>query len=139
MYPYLKTINVFWRSFSVSAVVGLLYLIAVETAQYILQYHSTPVHTIVTFSIYLSGVALNYALQRKIAFRASNQPILAFFLYNFLSAVLVSALSGFFYSQQRFKEYFGGAIESVSIVLSLVIIFPVTFFVFRHLFHNKSS
>lgn len=139
MQRFLKTVNLFGRSFAISALVGVLYLIAVEVTQYLLQYESTAAHTLVTFIIYLTGIALNYFLQRKVAFKSSNQPVVPFFLYNFFSAVVVSSVSGLIYSQPAFKEVFGHSIESASIVLSLLLISPITFLVFRHLFQEKSN
>ena len=139
MQRLIKSLNLFGRSFAISALVGVLYLVVVEVVQHVLEYKSTVIHASVTFIIYLVGIMLNYTLQRKIAFRSLNQPVVPFLIYNFFSAMVVSLVSGMIYSQQVFKQLFGHYIESASIVLSLLLISPITFLVFSHLFKEKPN
>lgn len=139
MSSYLNLSLLFGRSFAVSSFLGVVYLGAIEVSQYFLAYSDVWVHVALTFILYILGIGLNYLLQRKFAFRSESQPLFLFFAYNFLSAALVSTLSGLIYSNTSARLLFGSLIESASIVLALLVISPVTFLVFKYLFQPKSA
>jgi len=133
----LSTLLLFARSFAASAFVGLVYLLVLELAQYVIGYKTAVVHSLVVLVFYLIGIYFNYTLQKKVVFDSSREAIKQFFAYNFFSAGLVSLLSSFFYSQPAVQSLFGNLIEAASTALALLIVSPISFLVFRMLFRPK--
>ena len=131
-------IFLFLKSFSVSAFVGLLYIGILELVQFLTQYQSALVHSAVAFTFYVLGTFLNYIMQRDLVFEASNKPVLGFFTYNGVNALLVSALSAWVFSNSMLRGIFGSFIEGASIAIALLLISPITFLVFKTLFRRSS-
>lgn len=129
----------FIRSFSVSAFIGIVYLILLEITQLILGYETALFHSLVVLSLYLIGVYFNYILQKKIVFNSNREAVKQFFAYNFFSAGLVSLLSSFFYGDATVQLFFGQWIEAASTAFSLLIVSPISFLFFRLLFRSKKS
>ena len=128
----------FMKSFAVSAFVGLLYIGILELVQFLTQYQSALVHSAVAFTFYILGTFLNYIMQRDLVFEASNKPVLGFFAYNGVNALLVSALSAWVFSNTLLRGVFGSFIEGASIAIALLLISPITFLVFKYLFRRSS-
>ena len=128
--------RLFLGSFAVSAIIGLSYIAILEIAQYILGYNDGLSHSIVAFCFYLLGVFVNYAMQKKLVFRASNSPLVSFFVYNITSALLVSGLSGLLYSSALLQQWFTPFAEGASTAIALLIISPITFIVLKTIFKN---
>jgi len=124
----------FLRIFSVSAFIGLAYLLILELAQLVLRYDDGLTHSLVAFVFYVIGIFVNYLMQKKLVFNASNSPWKSFLIYNMSSAVLVSALSGYLYSNSTMTELFAPFNEAVSTALALLLISPITFIVFKKIF-----
>ena len=133
-----SNLALFVRSFSVSALIGLSYIIILEIIQIILAYRSGFEHAVVAFVFYVIGIFANYIIQKKWVFDANNSPLVGFFSYNLVNAFLVSGLAGIAYSNEMMRMIFGGYIEGASIAIALLVISPITFFVFKKLF-NKTS
>lgn len=124
----------FIRSFSVSAFIGISYIIVIEVTQWLLQYNDSLTHVITSLVFYLVGIAVNYYMQKKLVFNATNTPWLSFLIYNISSALLVSALSGYLYSNPFLRRLSGHYIEGSSTAIALLIISPITFIVFKRIF-----
>ena len=127
----------FLKSFSVSAFVGLLYIGVLELVQFLTQYQSALVHSGVAFTFYVLGTFLNYIMQRDLVFESTNKPVLGFFTYNLVNALLVSTLSAWVFSNVLLRGIFGSFIEGASIAIALLLISPITFLVFKYLFHRS--
>ncbi len=128
----------FIRSFSVSAFIGLSYIVILELAQMLLGYQSGLEHAVVAFVFYVLGIFVNYLMQKNLVFGAENSPLIGFFSYNVINALLISSLAGIAYSNQGLKMLFGNYIEAASTALALLVISPITFLVFKKLF-NKNA
>lgn len=124
----------FLRVFSVSAFIGISYLFILEAAQMVLRYDDGLTHSIVAFAFYFLGIFVNYLMQKKLVFNASNSPWKSFLIYNISSAVLVSAFSGYLYSNMTLAALFHPFNEAASTALALLLISPVTFIVFKKIF-----
>lgn len=124
----------FARSFSVSAFIGLSYIAILELSQWIIGYSDGLSHSIVAFTFYLLGIYVNYLMQKGLVFNATNAPWASFLIYNLSSAVLVSGLSGYLYTNSTLRSLAGNYIEGVSTAIALLIISPITFLVFKKIF-----
>jgi len=129
----------FARSFAASAFVGIVYLLLLECAQYLIGYQTPGVHVVVVLLLYLIGIYFNYSLQKNVVFGSSRQAIKQFFAYNFFSAGFVSLLSGFFYSLTLVQSVFGDWIEAASTAMALLIVSPISFLFFRLLFRPEAD
>lgn len=129
----------FIKSFSVSGLIGVLYILALELTQTAIGYNSPIVHSGFSFVYYLIGIFLNYLLQKIWVFESKEQPLVLFFIYNLVNAIAVSSFSGYLYSLAHFHSFFGNFAESFSIAIPLLFISPITFFVFSKLFQSKQS
>lgn len=132
-----SNLALFVRSFSVSALIGLSYIIILEIIQIILAYRSGFEHAVVAFVFYVIGIFANYIIQKKWVFDANNSPLVGFFSYNLVNAFIVSSLAGIAYSNEMMRMLFGNYIESASMALALLVISPITFIVFKKLFNNN--
>lgn len=126
----------FIKSFSVSGFIGISYILILEIAQAILGYQTGFAHACVAFVFYIIGIFVNYLLQKKVVFESNQSPIISFFVYNLINAFLVSAMSGMFFANNKMNAVFGDYIESASIAFALLIISPITFFIFKKLFKS---
>ncbi len=124
----------FVRTFSVSAFIGISYLLILELAQYLLKYQDAVSHAIVAFIFYLLGIYINYLMQKKWVFKAQNSPLKSFVVYNLVSALLVSLMSGVLYSNQSFNALFSPFSEAASTGIALLLISPITFIVLKKIF-----
>lgn len=129
-------IVLFARSFSASAFIGIVYLLALEITQYVIGYETALLHAVAVFSLYLVGIYFNYLLQKKVVFGSGRQAIIQFFAYNFFSAGLVSVLSSFFYGLSFAQLFFGSWIEAASTAMALLVVSPISFLFFRMLFRT---
>jgi len=127
----------FLRVFSVSAFIGISYLIVLELAQLVLGYSDGLTHSLVAFVFYILGIFVNYLMQKKLVFNASNSPWKSFLIYNLTSAVLVSGLSGYLYSNQTMIKLFYPFNEAISTGCALLLISPITFLVFKKIFKQS--
>lgn len=124
----------FIRTFSVSAFIGISYLLILELAQYLLKYEDALSHSVVAFIFYVLGIYVNYLMQKKWVFNAQNSPLKSFVVYNLISALLVSTMSGLLYSNQSFSALFSPFSEAASTAAALLIISPITFIVLKKIF-----
>ena len=127
----------FLKSFSVSAFIGISYILILEFAQWLLGYRTGLAHATVAFVFYVLGIFINYLMQKKMVFQATNSPLAGFFAYNIANAFLVSALSGVIFSSAGMQQLFGNYIEGASTAIALLIISPITFLVFKKLFQHS--
>lgn len=125
------------HSFTVSASIGLCYVLILELAQLLIGYDDGMSHSFVALFFYLIGIYVNYSIQKKRVFKANNAPIVKFLLYNLASALLVSILSGYLYTSPSLRSIFSQFIESASTAISLLIISPITYIVFKSIFKNQ--
>lgn len=128
--------RLFAKSFTVSAFIGLSYIAILELARLILQYNTGLQHSIVAFVFYILGIFANYALQKKMVFKANNSPVLPFFAYNIINAFMISALSGVFFSALQARAWLPDFTAGASTAIALLLISPITFFVFKKLFNQ---
>ena len=134
-----SNLMLFIRSFSVSALIGLSYIAILEIMQMLLGYQSGLEHAVVAFLFYVIGIFVNYTMQKNWVFEADNSPLFGFFSYNLVNAVLVSSLAGIAYSSEMLRMISGEYIEGASMALSLLVISPITFLVFKMLFNKNVS
>lgn len=129
----------FAKSFSVSAFIGISYIVALEVIQWLLGYSTGMAHASAAFLLYLSGIFVNYSMQKNLVFRSGNDPVVRFFAYNIANAFLVSAVSGLIFAHAGMQQLFGPLIESASTAIALLLISPITFIVFKRLFHTPDE
>lgn len=134
-----ENLTLFIKSFSVSGFIGLSYILILEIAQAVLGYQTGTAHALVAFVFYVIGIFANYFLQKNVVFQSGESPLIGFFAYNLANALLVSMLSGLFFASDKMKLIFGDFIESASIAFALLIISPITFFIFKKLFNSQSD
>ncbi|MFT5571414.1 MAG: putative flippase GtrA [Cryomorphaceae bacterium] len=132
-----KQFKLFIRSFSVSAFIGVSYIVILEIAQWQLGYDDGFSHSIVALIFYLLGIYVNYLMQKRLVFNATNTPWVSFVIYNISSAILVSALSGYLYTNQTLRSISLNYIESASTAIALLLISPITFIVFKKIFKHS--
>lgn len=132
----LANVGLFSKSFSVSAAIGLTYLLTIELVQFLTGYQSANAHLFVVLVLYLIGVFVNYMMQKDLVFKSGKQPIVSFFVYNFSSAVFVSALSSFLFTSTYLRSISGSYIEALSTGIALLIISPISFLFFKYIFRS---
>jgi putative flippase GtrA len=131
-----SVLDLFSKSFLVSAFIGVSYLAIIEFVQFVTGYQSPRVHLAVVLVLYILGVFVNYLMQRDLVFKSDQRPVLAFFIYNFSSALFVSALSSFLYSLDALRSVSGPYIEASSTALALLVISPISFLFFKYIFKS---
>ena len=135
----MNLLKLFSKSFLVSCFVGITYLCAIEVVHWVIGYESSLAHATNVAVLYVLGIYLNYVMQRNLVFRSDSNPLISFYLYNFMSAALVSTLSATLYSSPTLRVYAGEVIESVSTMISLLVISPISFLVTRYLFKTEAN
>ena len=132
-----QQLTLFVRSFSVSAIIGVSYIVILELVQWQLGYDDGLTHSVVALTFYLLGIYVNYLMQKRFVFNATNAPWMSFLIYNISSAILVSALSGYLYTNPTLRTIFDNYIESASTAIALLVISPITFIVFKKIFKHS--